>query len=88
MEALELRILGPLEVSREGNALPFARGKERALLALLLVNRNEVVPVDDGRRGAELGGGRALARPGGTPAVAPPFTNDPLDANPATIYFK
>lgn len=45
-EHLDFRVLGPLEVSRAGTVLPLARGKERALLALLLVHRNEVVAVD------------------------------------------
>jgi DNA-binding SARP family transcriptional activator len=43
---LDFRVLGSLEVSRDGVVLPLARGKERTLLALLLVHRNEVLPVD------------------------------------------
>jgi DNA-binding SARP family transcriptional activator len=45
-EAMEFRILGPLEV-REGEApLPVGGGRQRALLALLLLNANRVVPVE------------------------------------------
>jgi predicted ATPase/DNA-binding SARP family transcriptional activator len=44
---LEFRILGPLEVCGEdGGALLLGGRKRRALLALLLLNRNELVPSD------------------------------------------
>jgi DNA-binding SARP family transcriptional activator len=43
---LEFRILGPLEVMREGAALPVAGQKQRALLAALLVRAREVVSTD------------------------------------------
>jgi predicted ATPase/DNA-binding SARP family transcriptional activator len=43
---LEFRILGPLEVRGEQGALPLGGRKRRALLALLLLNRNELVPRD------------------------------------------
>jgi predicted ATPase/DNA-binding SARP family transcriptional activator len=44
---LEFRILGPLEVCGEDEgALPLGGPKQRALLALLLLNRNELVPND------------------------------------------
>ena len=40
---MEYRVLGPLEI-REGNrSLPLASPKQRALLALLLLNANRVV---------------------------------------------
>src|SRR5262249_29836801 len=45
-ERLEFKILGPLEVWRDGNALDLPAGKPRALLAVLLLHRNEVVSVD------------------------------------------
>lgn len=43
---MEFRILGPLEVVSAGNALPLGGTKQRALLALLLVHRNELVSID------------------------------------------
>jgi len=42
----EFRILGPLEVWGDGGPLPLGGRKRRALLALLLLNRNELVPSD------------------------------------------
>ena len=44
--ALEFRILGPLEVARRGRALPLGARRERALLAILLVQAGEVVSTD------------------------------------------
>ncbi len=44
--AVEFRILGPLEVARNGAVLSLGGGKQRALLAVLLLHRNEVVPTD------------------------------------------
>ena len=45
--ALEFRILGPLEVcGGDGQALALGGRKRRALLALLLLNRNELVSID------------------------------------------
>ena len=41
--ALSFRILGPLEVQGDGRALPLGTGRQRALLALLLVHANELV---------------------------------------------
>jgi YVTN family beta-propeller protein len=41
---MEFKVLGPLEVVEDGRALRFGGGKERALLALLLLHANEVVP--------------------------------------------
>ena len=43
-EELEFRILGPLEVRRAGDALALRGARQRSLLALLLLHRNEVVP--------------------------------------------
>src|SRR6266511_2773991 len=42
--ALEFRLLGPLEVRREGRPLRLGGERQRALLALLLLHANEVVP--------------------------------------------
>src|SRR5262245_44563872 len=44
--ALEYRILGPLEAVRDGHPLPLGGRRERALLAILLVNPNEVLSTD------------------------------------------
>ncbi|MGH3039765.1 MAG: hypothetical protein ACRDLZ_10285 [Gaiellaceae bacterium] len=41
---MEFRILGPLEAHAGGRPLPVRGGKQKALLALLLLNANEVVP--------------------------------------------
>jgi DNA-binding SARP family transcriptional activator len=41
---LEFRILGPLEVVSDGDAVPIRGQKLRAVLALLLLRSNEVVP--------------------------------------------
>jgi DNA-binding SARP family transcriptional activator/predicted ATPase len=43
---MQFSILGPLEVRAEGQALGSGAGKEWALLALLLLNADRVVPVD------------------------------------------
>jgi DNA-binding SARP family transcriptional activator len=43
---IEFRILGPLEVIRDGRVLPLGSPKQRALLALLLVHANETVSRD------------------------------------------
>jgi len=43
---MEFRILGPLEVWDEGGEVPMVGSKPRALLAVLLLHPNEVVPVD------------------------------------------
>jgi DNA-binding SARP family transcriptional activator/ABC-type branched-subunit amino acid transport system substrate-binding protein len=44
---VEFRILGPLEVVREGSVLPSPPNKPRALLALLLLRRGMAVGVDE-----------------------------------------
>jgi YVTN family beta-propeller protein len=43
---MEFRILGPVEAADGGRTLPLAGGKARALLALLLLNANEVLSSD------------------------------------------
>jgi predicted ATPase/class 3 adenylate cyclase/DNA-binding winged helix-turn-helix (wHTH) protein len=50
------RVLGPLEVSNDGRLLELRGTKERRLLALLLLHRNELVPT--GRLAEELWPGR------------------------------
>jgi DNA-binding SARP family transcriptional activator len=44
--AMEFRILGPLEVVDEGRSLPLGGGRQRALLASLLLRVNQVVASD------------------------------------------
>lgn len=43
---LEFRVLGPLEVRRDGGEVALAGARERTLLAVLLVHANEVVSSD------------------------------------------
>src|SRR3954471_19305561 len=43
---MQFRILGPLEVADEGRTLDLGGPKQRALLALLLLEANRVVPRD------------------------------------------
>jgi DNA-binding SARP family transcriptional activator len=43
---MEFRILGPIEVWSERRRLPLGGIKQRALLAVLLLHRNEVVSID------------------------------------------
>src|SRR4029453_3208262 len=43
---MEFRILGPLEVRDGDREVPLRAGKQRALLALLLVNANRTVAID------------------------------------------
>ena len=53
---MEFLILGPLEARVDGRGLPLGGAKQRALLALLLLHRNEVVSTDrliDGLWGEE-----------------------------------
>ncbi|HEV7752916.1 MAG TPA: BTAD domain-containing putative transcriptional regulator [Baekduia sp.] len=53
---MDFRILGPLEVYDAGRPLALGAGKQRALLAILLLHANEVVSAD--RLIDELWGGR------------------------------
>jgi DNA-binding SARP family transcriptional activator len=43
---VEFLILGPLEVRRAGTAVPIRAGRHRALLALLLLEANSIVPAE------------------------------------------
>src|SRR5215470_19784861 len=43
---LDFRVLGPLAVAAGGRHLPLGGAKQRAVLALLLLHANEVVPAD------------------------------------------
>ncbi len=43
---MEFRVLGPLEVWDEGGEVPLRGPRQRALLAMLLLRPNEVVPTD------------------------------------------
>jgi DNA-binding SARP family transcriptional activator len=43
---MEFRILGPLEVFSDGQAIDLGGAKQRALLAVLLLDANNVVPTD------------------------------------------
>ena len=43
---MDFRILGPLEVSDQGQELPLAGSKQRAVLAILLLHANQLVPSD------------------------------------------
>ena len=43
---LEIRLLGPLEVSSDGRLIELGGGRQRALLALLALHANEVVSTD------------------------------------------
>ena len=43
---MEFQILGPLEVRHEGAEVALGAGKQRALLAILLIHANELVSSD------------------------------------------
>jgi DNA-binding SARP family transcriptional activator/basic membrane lipoprotein Med (substrate-binding protein (PBP1-ABC) superfamily) len=43
---MEFRLLGPLDVRHGGEVLPLGGGKQRAVLAVLLLRAGEVVPVE------------------------------------------
>jgi DNA-binding SARP family transcriptional activator len=43
---MEFRLLGPLEVEEEGKVIPLGGAKQRALLALLLLDRGRAVSTD------------------------------------------
>ena len=66
---LEFRVLGPLQVAKDGRPLPLGGFKQRELLALLLLDRNRVVPRD--RLVDTLWGERPPAR------LAPPVRSSP-----------
>jgi predicted ATPase/DNA-binding SARP family transcriptional activator len=44
---MDFRILGPLEVDEAGKAIPVLAGRQRALLAILLIHANEPVSSDE-----------------------------------------
>jgi DNA-binding SARP family transcriptional activator len=44
---MDFRILGPLEVDQGGRAIPIVGGRQRALLAMLLIHANEPVSTDE-----------------------------------------
>ena len=46
MDGLQFRLLGPLEVRREGAPVQLGGPKQRALLAILLMHANQVVSTD------------------------------------------
>jgi DNA-binding SARP family transcriptional activator len=54
-ELVEFGILGPLEVCRSGCAVPLGGPRQRAVLALLLLEANRVVSMD--RLAEEVWGG-------------------------------
>ena len=56
---VEFRILGPLEVVRDGESVVLGAAQQRALLAVLVLHRGEVVSID--RLVDELWGERAPA---------------------------
>jgi DNA-binding SARP family transcriptional activator/tetratricopeptide (TPR) repeat protein len=58
---VEFRILGPLEVVDRGRPVPIGGGRQRSLLALLLLNANELVSAD--RLLEELWGDAGRASP-------------------------
>jgi DNA-binding SARP family transcriptional activator len=43
---LEFRLLGPFEVVEDGRSVPLGGSKQRALLAILAIHANELVPAD------------------------------------------
>ena len=43
---IEFRVLGPIEVDRDGTAVALGGPRQRALLALLLVGAPQPVPID------------------------------------------
>jgi DNA-binding SARP family transcriptional activator len=43
---MQFRTLGMLEVWDDGRQLPLGQGRQRALLALLLLHQNEVVSIE------------------------------------------
>ena len=51
---MQFRLLGPLVVRQDETVIPLPPGKQRAVLAMLLLHANKVVPVGS-HRGA-MGG--------------------------------
>jgi DNA-binding SARP family transcriptional activator len=47
VHGLDFRILGPLEVTRNARRVPVAAGKQRVLLATLLLSANRTVPIEE-----------------------------------------
>jgi DNA-binding SARP family transcriptional activator len=47
VHGLDFRILGPLEVTIDAQRVPVAAGKQRVLLATLLLSANQIVPLDE-----------------------------------------
>src|SRR5215212_11791825 len=45
-DEMDFGILGPLEVRDRGSVIVFPAAKQRAVLAILLMQRNEPVPLD------------------------------------------
>ena len=63
MHGLDFRILGPLEVTSGARRVPVAAGKQRVLLATLLLSANRTVPVEE--LAERLWGGRQPRAPRG-----------------------
>jgi DNA-binding SARP family transcriptional activator/class 3 adenylate cyclase len=64
MPPIEFAVLGPLEATRNGTPIALGTGRKRALLALLLIHANEVVPSErliDGLWGPDAPAGAAHA---------------------------
>src|ERR671911_435306 len=62
MPSVEFAVLGPLEATRGGTPIALGAGRQRALLALLLIHANEVVPSErliDGLWGSDPPAGAA-----------------------------
>ena len=57
---MEFGILGPLEITAGGQPLPVQGARTRAVLAMLLVHANQVVPA--GRLTSELWAGQPAGR--------------------------
>jgi DNA-binding SARP family transcriptional activator len=43
---VEFRLLGPFDVIANGRSVPLGGAKQRALLAILAIHANEIVPAD------------------------------------------
>ena len=70
---MRFKVLGPLEVSREGGPLPLGGPKQRTVLAHLILNANQVVPAErPDRRAVGRGTTRRRARDAAELHLAPP----------------